>query len=225
MTATCVTAGAASWSSWSHLPPTEKSTKSKPVMLPPGRARFVTNPWPTGSVTDTNTMGMVVVFCRRAATAGGDGGRRVREDHVGFERDQLRRISLEALAIAGGPAIVNRGSGPVSPSKFSQPLGEGLLEGLPLRIGCREPHQHANASHPLDWLRPRRDRQRRRTAEQRDELAAADHSITSSAVASSIGGTSRPSDRAVLRLMTSSNLTGACTGRSPGFSPLRMRST
>jgi hypothetical protein len=51
------------------------------------------------------------------------------------------------------------------------------------------------------------------------------YSITSSARASSVGGTSRPSAFAVLRLITSSNLVGACTGRSVGFSPLRMRST
>src|SRR5262245_49232459 len=50
------------------------------------------------------------------------------------------------------------------------------------------------------------------------------YSITSSARASSVGGISRPSTRAVLRLITSSNLVGACTGRSAGFSPLRMRS-
>src|SRR5215471_278608 len=61
-------------------------------------------------------------------------------------------------------------------------------------------------------------------AEQRDERASL-HSITSSARASSVGGTSRPSALAVLRLMTSSYLVGACTGRSAGFSPLRMRST
>jgi hypothetical protein len=39
------------------------------------------------------------------------------------------------------------------------------------------------------------------------------------------GGTSRPSALAVLRLIASSYLVGACTGRSEGFSPLRMRST
>ena len=61
-------------------------------------------------------------------------------------------------------------------------------------------------------------------AEQRDELAAL-HSITSSARASTVGGTSRPSAFAVFRLITSSYLVGACTGRSAGFSPLRMRST
>ena len=51
------------------------------------------------------------------------------------------------------------------------------------------------------------------------------HSITSSARASSEGGTSRPMAFAVLRLMTSSYLVGACTGRSAGLSPFRMRST
>src|SRR6516225_5945744 len=52
-----------------------------------------------------------------------------------------------------------------------------------------------------------------------------DYSITSSARASSDGGTDRPSAFAVFRLITSSYLVGACTGMSEGFSPLRMRST
>jgi hypothetical protein len=50
------------------------------------------------------------------------------------------------------------------------------------------------------------------------------YSITSSARASSEGGTVMPSTFAVLRLMTSSNLVGTWTGSSVGFSPLRMRS-
>src|SRR5262249_7922106 len=74
-------------------------------------------------------------------------------------------------------------------------------------------------------LRARRERPRGRAAEQRYEHAAATHSITSSARASSVGGTSRPSALAVLRLMTSSYFGGVCTGRSAGFSPLRIRST
>src|ERR1700716_5188 len=49
------------------------------------------------------------------------------------------------------------------------------------------------------------------------------HSITSSARASNVGGTSRPSALAVLRMITSSYLVGDCTGRAAGFSPLRMR--
>ena len=50
------------------------------------------------------------------------------------------------------------------------------------------------------------------------------HSITSSASCWRCKGTSRPSALAVLRLITSSNLTGAWTGSSLGFAPLRMRS-
>jgi len=51
----------------------------------------------------------------------------------------------------------------------------------------------------------RRERPRRRAAEQCDERAAV-HSITSSAATSSVCGTVRPSMRAVWWLMTSSNL-------------------
>ena len=51
------------------------------------------------------------------------------------------------------------------------------------------------------------------------------YSITSSASASIDGGTARPSGFAALRLMTSSNIAAWVTGRSDGFSPLRMRAT
>src|SRR5215469_4940351 len=84
-------------------------------------------------------------------------------------------------------------------------------------------------AHSFDHLvgellhRPRLQRpSRRRAAEKRDELAAP-YSITSSARARRFGGTVRSSAFAVLRLITSSYLVGCWTGRSPGFSPLRMR--
>src|SRR5262249_52057905 len=51
------------------------------------------------------------------------------------------------------------------------------------------------------------------------------HSITSSARSENAGGMLNPSAFAVLRLTTSSNLVGACTGRSAGFAPRRPRST
>src|SRR5262245_31357206 len=73
-------------------------------------------------------------------------------------------------------------------------------------------------------LRARRERPRCRAADERDEVAPL-HSITSSARASTVGGTSRPSAVAVLRLITNWYLVDACTGKSAGFSPLRMRST
>src|SRR3981189_2826579 len=51
------------------------------------------------------------------------------------------------------------------------------------------------------------------------------HSMTSVACSGSVFGTVRPSAFAVLRLMTRSNLVGSNTGRSAGFSPLRIRPT
>jgi hypothetical protein len=58
---------------------------------------------------------------------------------------------------------------------------------------------------------------------ERRRSAAPLHSITSSARASSVGGMSSPSALAVLTLITSSNFVDRWIGRSPGFSPLRMR--
>ena len=51
------------------------------------------------------------------------------------------------------------------------------------------------------------------------------HSITSSARSIIDGGMTRPSAVAALRFTTISNFVGSCTGRLPGFSPRRMRST
>jgi len=55
------------------------------------------------------------------------------------------------------------------------------------------------------------------------ENAHPTYSMTSSAMASSVGGTSRPSALAVLILINSSSFVACCTGRSAGFSPFRMR--
>jgi len=49
------------------------------------------------------------------------------------------------------------------------------------------------------------------------------HSITSSARPSRVIGTVRPSDFAVLRLITTSVFVDCWTGRSAGLSPRRMR--
>jgi hypothetical protein len=91
--------------------------------------------------------------------------------------------------------------------------------------GRRRPHE---ANDPCDFrllLRARRERPRgRRAAEQGDELSPS-HSMTSSAVASSVGGTVMPSALAVLRLITNSNFVGCSTGKLAGFSPLRTRLT
>src|SRR5262249_40029296 len=99
-------------------------------------------------------------------------------------------------------------------SFFQAALKHGdRMSPLWLRSAMKEPHYRL--------LCPRRERpRRRRSAEQRDELAPPDHSITSSARASKVGGTSRLSALAVLRLNTNSNLVGWTTGRSAGLAPL-----
>src|SRR5258707_4509204 len=58
----------------------------------------------------------------------------------------------------------------------------------------------------------------------RTSFAWRTYSITSSAVASSVGGMVSPSALAVFRLTTSSNFVGCWIGSSSGLAPLRMRS-
>src|SRR5262245_14338579 len=79
---------------------------------------------------------------------------------------------------------------------------------LSVHIGGSPAREHADAPHPLGWLRPRRERPRHgRAAEKRDELSPL-HSITVSARTSSSGGIVRPSALAVLRLMTNCTFVG-----------------
>src|SRR5262249_47705842 len=107
-------------------------------------------------------------------------------------------------------------------------ITHSLAENLHVHIRRRGRRQIANTHGLHRLLRLRRQRpRRRRAAEQRDELAAlhrCNHSITSSARASSVGGTSRPSALAVLRLITRSYLVGCSTGMSLGFAPRRILS-
>src|SRR5262249_43690092 len=136
---------------------------------------------------------------------------------------QCRRQFAKSIGIARPPAVVDLPIPADGPAQLLQPLMESREAHLSFRIIGGIIHEHADPPHPLRLLRARRERPRGcRAGEQRDEIAAL-HSITSSAVASSIGGMSRPSGQAVLRLITRSNLVGCRTGRSPGFSPFRMR--
>src|SRR5262249_53272551 len=137
--------------------------------------------------------------------------------------DDLSRNLSETLVTSLGPAILNCDIAAFDPTKFAQPLYEGV-DPLPL-ARTRALPQKADSRQLARPLRPRRQRpRRRRAAEQRDELAPL-HSITSSAVASSEVGTSMPSALAVVRLTTRSNLVGCSTGRSAGFTPRKILST
>src|SRR5258708_7888856 len=92
------------------------------------------------------------------------------------------------LNVAGiGPAGIDPQVAALAPSQLAERLCERGVPGLPLGIVRGDIREHADAPHAL--LRARRERPRdRRAAEQRDELAPP-HSITSSAVTSSLSGT------------------------------------
>ena len=113
---------------------------------------------------------------------------------------------------------------PSRPAELLERLPECGDLGLRLRVALRVGDQNAESTQSRALLRVRRQRPSRRAAEERDEFSPP-HSMTSSASASSVGGIAMPSALAVLRLITSSYFVGCCTGKSAGFSPLRMRST
>src|SRR5262249_7875924 len=152
--------------------------------------------------------------CRRIAS-GGDNGY-ASADEVGHERRQ-------AIVLAAEPVVLDEHVLALDVAAFAEAFAErGCRAG-----GAIERPTADKADHWQRWLlRARRERPGGcRAADKRDELAAGAHSITPAALASQASGAVRPSAFVVLRLITSSYFVGACTGRSAGFSPLRMRST
>src|SRR5262249_187745 len=126
--------------------------------------------------------------------------------------------------ISRSPVSVDPHIAADAPSQLLQLLQESADAGLKFWIVGGRGQQYADASNAAGLLRPRCQRPGSRAAEKRDELASP-HSITLSASASSVGGISTSNAFAVARLMTRSNLVASSTGKSPGFSPRRMRST
>ena len=135
---------------------------------------------------------------------------------------QIGRHRWQLLVAVFRPAILDADALVLGEARFTQTLPKRRQRFRAAR--GREAAEQPDDRQPL--LRARRERPcNRRAAEQRDELAPFYHSITSSARASSVGGTSRLSILAVSALMTNSNLLACTTGRSAGFAPLRMRPT
>src|SRR5262249_8297887 len=151
-------------------------------------------------------------------------GRGVGDDHVWRQFHQLCRIGSYAGRVTAGPAIVDAHVAAFYPSQSVKPLLQRFDPSLSVYV-ISDTHEHADTAHPLALLRARRERPRRRAAEQRDERAPPNHSITSSARASTVTGTSRPSAFAVLRLIVSCSVVGCWNGRSPTFSPRSTPST
>ena len=103
------------------------------------------------------------------------------EDDIRRERHQFGHIGCE-----GARHRPPTGSRSAHCGRWVQPCLLQALQKCPVACLCHRivgslQIEHADATHPLALLRPRRDRPRcRRTADERDELAAC-HSITSSA--------------------------------------------
>src|SRR5262249_38124608 len=129
-----------------------------------------------------------------------------RDDHCDLPANQLAR-QLRQLFDPLGPAVVDRYVLALDIACLSETLAK-RAQTLDNRLGRSDFEKPYHRHRRL--LRARRERPRRRAAEQRDECAAL-HSITSSARASSVGGTSMPRAFAVLRLIARSYLVGACT--------------
>src|SRR5262245_48491936 len=147
----------------------------------------------------------------------------MRSDHGHLTAYQIGCEVGQSVVLVLRPAILDRHVLALDVAGFTNALAEcgQILCTIGRRRAAEEPdHRHRRL------LRARREWPRcRPAAEKRDELAPLHHSITSSARASSVAGTSRPSAFAALTLIASSNFVGCSTGRSAGFSPLRMRPT
>src|SRR5262249_28771742 len=128
---------------------------------------------------------------------------RVGDDNVDFALDELGRDLGKPLVASLRPAIFNRDGATFDPAELSQPPHESTD---PIPQGRSRTGAEEADGRKLCWLLPaRRERPGGGdAAEQRDELAAVGHSITSSARASSVGGTVSPSAFAVLRFIANS---------------------
>src|SRR5262249_12424921 len=128
----------------------------RPVTLPPGRARLVTSPVPIGSL------------CRRGRAV-------IRDNDVNSATDELPRDLCDAFGASLRPTILDPNGTTLHPAEVVQSRHKSCRPGTPgRRVRAYKPNRRQLAS----LLRARRERLRRRAAEQRYELAPV-HSITS----------------------------------------------
>ena len=163
-------------------------------MLPPGCARLATKPCATGSLTrdeHDRHSGSRRLDRTQPDTA-------VDRDHVRHPLPQLLCDAAGPLAVQHSPEVIDGDVAAGDPPGLFQSVSERSGAQLSLRVALNVLHYHCDPPHPFALLRAHRERPRRhRAAEYRDELASFHHSITSSARASSDGGTAMPSIRAV----------------------------
>src|SRR5262249_12441965 len=137
---------------------------------------------------------------------GGRGGR-IANQYVGLQGDQLLSEDLRLIRACRREAVIDQHAPALLPAVSLKCLPECHEPRLYLGVIFGVADEHPDPTGRL--LRARRERPCDGTAEEGDELATlhrCNHSITSSASASNLSGTSRPSAFAVLRLMIISNL-------------------
>src|SRR5262249_27538799 len=127
-------------------------------------------------------------------------------DHIHVQTNEVGGKLRDAIVSTRRVSLSDDDVSALNVAKRAQSASEGV-KFLFIRSCCSE---KSNSGDLCRLLRaPREGPRHRRAAEQRDEVAPP-HSITSSARASRLSGTVRPSALAVLRLITSSYLVGAC---------------
>ena len=185
--------------------------KTTPVKLPAGRFRLATRPSDIGSFPVTKTIGIVVAAVLAASapgllatmTAAFRPTRSARRVGSRSSCPSAQRCSSTTFCPSTNPTSFNpRRSAIMTFGKGA----EGVLRSKPTTgiIACcaRATSGHDAAVPPSSVMSSRRFTQSpRRRGRAR------------------VGGTSRPSALAVFRLMTSSYLVGACTGRSAASRP------
>src|SRR5262249_22583015 len=112
---------------------------------------------------------------------------------------QIGGKAWQPIRLIVSPTLLDDDIASLDEPFLTQPFGEFRHE-VRKRRGARTAKKTNHRHRRL--LRPRRKRPRNRCADQRNELAPL-HSITSWAVANTVGGTVKPSVLAVFALMTS----------------------
>src|SRR5215831_9356936 len=97
-------------------------------------------------------------------------GRAVDQDDIECHANELPRMVAQTVLVAS-PPILSVQIAALQPSQVAHPSVERADPELRIRITGGEAHEHADAPDPLSPLGPRYHGPRRRTAEQRDELA------------------------------------------------------
>src|SRR5215467_7895319 len=167
-TATRVTLGAISLRSSSRFTPMPYSNKTKPVALPPGRAKLSTNPAPTGSTECANTIGTVRVAPCNAATV----GLAVARMTSGASATNTIANLRSSAASPGSPANINPHVSTFGPTQFLKALPERCNASLAFRVFGSRTHEYTDPRNLLALLCPHRNwPYGRRAAEKCDELS------------------------------------------------------